>query len=353
MPRPSVRAAVASIVLAAAAAMMPAAAYGLAAPGTVRAAAEEGAPATDTGRIEIPYGEPGDIRPSTGWSIDCDAVEPVEGVELECLPDGLTLQADYDPAFGEQILPLTLRAGAREATVQYRLALAPPAPIEVGAATLDIPLTVGAQALVPYSVLELTCGLCAEASVRIDGVEPTTTPVGVGPGHLAVRPLAPGRIAVTVTFTDDAGQEVSGEIDLFATAAPVGDAGTGAAPRALHALTPEREVDLTTLAWGDDLTLTCLGSDPRVTCSPEGVARLADDADGAVQVPFRVVDGLGRQALGSASVDPDAENAPAAVSWADQATIALALPAPPADDEADAVSPLAPLARLIQEVPAS
>lgn len=336
MPRSSVR------VVSALAAFVVCATFG-AIPAAASAAGDSPA---DSGIVEIPYGEPVDVRPSAGWTIDCAGVGALEGVELVCTEEGITLTAPFDAEAGERILPVSLRAGAASAEVRYRVRLEPPAPPEIAASSIDIPLPVGRQSLVPLSLLELTCVLCTDARIEVREVVPASAVVGIGSAHLAVRPTAPGPISVKLTVTDDAGQSVDAELALFATAAAPG------APLALHVRGPE-PVALSQLTAGDDVTISCLAVDVALTCGTDGqITRTAESAI-PVQVAFRVVDATGRQSLGSLTVDPaSAPPLPVAPSWAQTAVLGLAVPVP-SEDEAEAPSLLAPLARMLQEVPAS
>jgi hypothetical protein len=309
------------------------------------AASAEGEAPADSGVVEIPYGEPVDVRPSGGWSIDCAGVGALDGVELACTAEGITLAAPFDADWGEQILPVTLQAGAATAQVRYRVRLGPPAAPEVGASAVDVPLPVGRQSLVPLSLLNLTCVLCTDATIEIAEVAPASAIVGVGPAHLSVRPAQPGEITVKLTVTDDAGQSIDAEVVLTATSALPGG------PRALHVSGPE-PVALGDLVSGDDVTIECLTVDPALACGAEGELTRTAESERPVQVTYRVVDAAGRQALGSVTVDPAASLAPVAPSWSRKAGLGLAVPAP-SEDDTEAPSPLAPLTRILQEVPAS
>ncbi|MCK6066604.1 MULTISPECIES: hypothetical protein [Microbacterium] len=311
---------------------------------SVAAAAPED-PAADSGVIEIPYGEPVDVRPSAGWTVDCAGVGTLDDVDVACTDEGVTLSAPYDPDHPEQVLVVPLRAGDAAAQVRYRVRLAPPAAPEIAASAIDVPLPVGRQSLIPLTLLELTCVLCADARVEIGEVLPATALVGVGPAHLAVRPGEPGPISVKLTVTDDAGQSVDAELTLSAVAA------TDGGPVAVHANGPELR-PLAELVAGDDITVSCLALSPRLSCGADGELTLTEESDAAVQAAFRVIDADGRQALGSITVGPDLPAAPVAPLWTDAADLGIVVPAPP-EEESTAPSLLTPLARILQEVPAS
>lgn len=314
--------------------------------------------------IEIPYGEPGELRVAEGVSIDCDALRPVDGVDVACEPEGLVLEVDgYDPEWGERVLPVTLLAGSTRTVVNYRVALAPPAAPEVTTTWIDHPFVAGSQALMPLSMLGIVCTLCEAAEVQVDSVTPASAFAGVGPTHLAVRSGVPGDVVVALRVTDDAGQEVAVELTVSMVA---GDASAFGAPGALHVSTaPAREVDLASYAWGDDLTFTCPPPDAATavaaTCTADGRAAIAGKPTSGDQFVFRVVDPDGRQALGSVTFADPAEQAedaaaPAPVApvppmWDDNAALGIRVAAPPAEaDEGDAV--LSRLSRILQEVPA-
>ncbi len=299
----------------------------------------------DSGVVEIPYGEPLDVRASPGWIIDCAAVGALEDIEVVCAPDALRLSAPYTPDAGEQILSVPQRAGAAAAEVRYRVRLAPPAAPEVGASVIGMPLPVGAQSLVPLALLEITCGLCEDARLEVEKVEPAIATVGIGPGHLAVRPTAAGAFAVTLALIDDAGQRVSTELQLFAAAPLAG------APRGRHVVADEPPAP-DALADRQDVTVHCLAVDPALRCAPDGTLTVSGELTRPVQAALRILDAEGRQSLASVTVDPGARPGLIAPAWADAADLGIAVPLPP-EEETEGPSVLAPFARILQEVPAS
>lgn len=312
--------------------------------------------AQNSALIEIPYGDPGELRVAEGVRIDCDALRPVDGVEVACEPDGLVLEvAGYDPEWGERVLPVTLEAGSARTVVNYRVALAPPAAPEVTRTRIDHPYIAGSQALVPLSVLGIVCTLCDAASVHVDEVTPDSAFAGVGATHLAVRSTAPGDVVVALRIEDDAGQQVDAEVTVSFVA------GEDAVPHALHvSIAPAAEVDLTALAWGDDLTFSCSAADAAVarppTCTGDGRASFTGTPVPGEQFVFRVVDSDGRQALGSVTFVESAEGAPGTVPvapvWDDTAELGVRVAAPPDDEDDDTDAPLSRLSRILQEVPA-
>lgn len=316
---------------------------GLSLAGATSARGDDGA--TDSGIVQIPYGEPVDVRASEGWSVDCASVGALEGVEIACAPDGLTLAAPFDADAGERLLPVTLRAGAASVEVRYRVRLAPPPGPEVATPIVDAPLPVGAQSLVPLGMLGITCGLCTDARVQIADVEPASARVGVGGAHLVVRPAESGEIRVRVRVVDDAGQVGDAAVRLFAVDA------ASRGPVALHvrAAAPPRA---DALAFGDDVRVECVSASMPLACDANGAVTLVGAPDRAGQAVVRAIDASGRQALGSITLDPDARSAtPVAPAWHDSAPLDLAVPPPP-ESANDGPAPLAPFARILQEVPA-
>ncbi len=305
----------------------------------------------NTGVIEIPYGEPGELAPGEGVQVDCAAIPEVDGLTIGCDENGLVLTVDgFDAAWGERVLPVRLVTGSTSAVVDYRVVLGPPPAPEITRPRVDAPFPVGGQALVPLSLLGITCGLCSAdvATVEVVEVAPATAFAGVGTGHLAVRSGTAGDVVVLLRVHDDAGQSVEAEVTVsFA-------GGTDAAPRALHVFEPPAQtVDLASYAWGDGLSFSCPSGALGASCSTDGRAQLAAIPAEGDQFAFRVVDADGRQSLGSVTFQEAGDAASVVpVSWAKTAELGIRVP--PADDGADeSAPPLSDLARILQEVPRS
>ena len=341
-----------AVVLAVAAAITPAAASA-ASPAHAAEGADEGQTA-NTALIEIPYGEPAELPVAEGVAVDCAALPPGDGFETSCEPTGITLTAaEYDPEWGERVLPVTLVSGATRTVVNYRIALAPPPAPEITAPRVDAPFAAGEQVLIPLSLLGITCTLCSPdtASVRVGAVSPATAHAGVGSTHLAVRSDAPGDVTVELTVEDDAGQTATAEVIVSMV-----EAMTDAAPLALHvASAPARAIDLADLAWGDDLSFSCPPAIAGATCGVDGTVSLPADPLPGDQLSFRVVDGRGLQAVGSVTFSGDAGGAasisPIPLDWSASGPLALRVPAPPSDEEDDGATVLSRLSRILQEVP--
>ncbi|MFE5409276.1 hypothetical protein [Microbacterium sp. NPDC056569] len=337
-----------AVILAVAVAIMPATASAA----SSAEAADEGQ-TENTALIEIPYGEPGELSVAEGVTIDCGALPAADGFETSCEPTGITLTvAEYDPEWGERVLPVTLVSGATRTVVNYRVGLAPPPAPEITAPRVDAPFAAGGQVLVPLSLLGITCTLCSPdtASVRVGAASPATAHVGVGPTHLAVRSDAPGDVTVELSVKDDAGQTATAEVIVSMV-----EATTDAAPLALHVKSaPVRAIDLAGLAWGDDLAFSCPTTIADATCGADGAVSLPADPSSGDQVSFRVVDGRGHQAFGSVTFGDDAGGAasvsPIPVDWSESSPLGIAVPAPPPDEE-DGASVLSRLSRILQEVP--
>lgn len=319
--------------------------------------AQDEAPA-NTAVVAIPYDGAADIAVADGVQIDCGAIGPVDGLEVTCEPAGLSVDvASYDPDWGERALAVPFTDGATRTVVRYRVVLeAPPAP-EVAASRVDNPFAAGSQVLVPLSLLGISCTLCTAdaAAVEVTSVTPEGAFAGVGATHLAVRYDRAGDVTVGLALTDDAGQRVDAELTVTMVAASADDAMTDAAPRALHVLmAPRGEVDLTALAWGDDVVFSCLADD-LVACTPEGSATLREAPVAGDQFAFRAVDADGRQALGSVTFQDDVAadaSAPVPAAWAAEAPLGVRTTPPPDDSGEPGTSVLSGLSRILQEVPA-
>ncbi|MDR7188937.1 hypothetical protein J2Y46_001760 [Microbacterium sp. BE35] len=338
-----------AVILAVATALVPVAAS--AAPS---AEETDEAQAANSALIEIPYGEPGELPVAEGVTVDCGALPAGDGFEITCEPAGITLTvAAYDPAWGERVLPVTLVSGATRTVVNYRVALAPPPAPEITTPRVDAPFAAGSQVLIPLSLLGITCTLCSPgtSSVRVEAVSPDTAHAGVGPTHLAVRSGAPGDVTVELSVEDDAGQIATAEVTVSMVAtAP------GAAPRALHVgSAPTRSVDLTDLAWGEDLSFSCSATVVGGTCGADGVVSFPAAPLPGDQLSFRVVDGRGHQAVGSVTFTGDAADAvlpvsPMPLDWSQTSPLGISVPAP-ASDQDDGATVLSRLSRILQEVP--
>ncbi|MFC8681196.1 hypothetical protein ACFT30_06695 [Microbacterium ureisolvens] len=314
--------------------------------------------AANTALIEVPFGEPGELRVAEGTTVDCAVLAPVEGLGVSCEPSALVLTVDaYDPEWGERVLPVTLVTGEARTVVHYRVALAPPPAPEIGSPRVDAPFAAGGQALVPLSLLGITCTLCTvdAAAVSVESVTPASAHAGVGGAHLAVRSDTPGDVTVVVAVEDDAGQTTTAEVIVTTVSTA---AGTDAAARALHVLSaPARTLELSDLAWGDDLSFSCLAPVDGVACGPDGSVSFAADPRPGDQLAFRVVDAQGFQALGSVTFadEPGGEASvrPAPVDWSARSALGITVPAPPADDADTGAAVLTRLTRILEEVPAS
>ncbi|MGX5769331.1 hypothetical protein ACWKWN_01110 [Microbacterium trichothecenolyticum] len=342
-------AALGAVLLAVAAAIMPAAAS--AASSADRA--DEGQ-AENTALIEIPYGEPAELPVAEGVTFNCAALPPGDGFESSCEPTGITLSvAEYDPDWGERALPVTLVSGATRTVVNYRVALAPPPAPEITTPRVDAPFAAGDQVLIPLSMLGITCTLCSPetASVHVDAVSPATAHAGVGPTHLAVRSDSSGDVSVELTVEDDAGQSATAEVVVS-----IVEETTDAAPLALHVSSgPARAIDLADLAWGEELSFSCPTTIGGATCEADGVVSFPADPAPGDQLSFRVVDGRGFQSVGSVTFSQDAGSAasvsPVPVDWSRSSPLGIHVPAPPSDEEDDGASVLSRLSRILQEVP--
>lgn len=310
-------------------------------------APEENAPAPD-GAVEISYSEASEIRPGEGWLIDCGTIGALSGVVITCAPDGVTLASEgFDPKWGEQALPVTLISGAAAIDVTYRVRLeAPPVP-EVAVTRLDIPIPVGAQAMVPISALAISCAECSVAggaTLEIGALPPGLS-AGVSDTHLTVRSAASGDVIVPLTVTDDAGQSTPVELTASFVETPE------QAVAAVHIVSAARQWDLRELAWGTGLTAVCASTQSiGMTCANDGTAQLTADQG---QLMFRVVDSDGQQAWGSVTFDATATSDHLAVpSWAKDAPLSMvSVPVETVDGPADA--PLTALALLLEGIPRS
>lgn len=311
--------------------------------GAAGATTASAAAAVDSGgAVEIPYGEPGEVRPGEAWRIDCSGVVPPEGVRIECAAEGIVLNvAEYDTDWGTRPLRVPMSSGGVRATVDYRIALAPPPAPEITVDRWDIPVAVGRQSLIPLASLGVTCELCtAEGGAAIEVGEPEDAPdvsVGVGPTHLAVRSERAGDVAVPVRVTDDAGQEAVAELVISF----VDSVATG--PEALHVVSTAEQWDLAAFVWNSEQPVFACPAPapPGLSCDADGSATLGGDRPS--QVVFRVVDADGREALGS--VTPGDVDVPVVPVWEATAPFTLAFE-PPDDAAADDATVLSIIARL-------
>lgn len=306
------------------------------------------------GAVQIAYGDSTEIRPGEGWTVLCDGIGSLDGVEIACSGDGVTLTAEeYDPEWGAHPLSVTQRSGSTTIDVTYRVRLEPPPAPEVAVTRLDVPIAVGTQFLVPISALAITCAACTDdggAEIAI-GALPSGVSAGVSRTHLVLRSTTPGDAPIPLTLTDDAGQRVDAEITAsFVDAVPERTGQSGA----LHLLSDGDEWTLADLAWGEDLLAVCSpGQSLGMRCTAEGtVERTTEDT--AAQLLFRIVDGDGRTTWGSITSDADLDSdLLAAPVWESEAPLVLV--SPPAEDaqEKTGTTPLAGLAELLEGIPAS
>lgn len=311
---------------------------------------DEGPP--PDGAVMIPYQEAGEIRPGEGWLIDCSSLGVVEGVTIACDTESITLSAAYDPDWGEHPLSVRMVSKHTDLQVGYTLRMEPPPAPEITVDRLDMPIEVGAQAMVPLSALGIECEMCSDdggALIEV-GKLPHGVDVGVSGTHLSVRGAAPRDVEVPLRVTDDAGQ--TGEVKLTlsfveaASSEPVG---------ALHVVSSASEWDLAALSWGDDLTVVCAEPRPAaLACAPDGTASLAADSPSPAQFMFRVVADDGAQAWGSVTVDADAGDRDVAVpAWAHEAPLHMVYPPSGDDAPGEGGSLLGPLTLLLEGIPGS
>jgi len=323
-----------------------------AAPAMAAADSDEDAAPAD-GAVEIAYADSSEIRPGEGWAIVCDGIGSLEGVDIACSGDGVTLTSDaYDPEWGTHSLSVTQRSGSTRIDVTYRVRLEPPPAPEAAVTRLDVPIAVGTQFLLPISALGITCAACTEdagATIAI-GTLPSGVSAGVSSTHLALRSTTPGDAPIPLTLTDDAGQRVDVELTVSfvdAAADAIGRSG------ALHVLSGADEWALADLSWGDELLAVCSPTQSiGMRCTAEGaIERTADDI---AQLLFRIVDADGRMTWGSVTAVDDLDTDLLAVPvWDTEAPLVLV--SPPAEDaqEQTGTTPLAGLAELLEGIPAS
>ena len=335
----------------------------LAAPGIAAAdASDENATTPQGGAVEVSYTETTEIRSGEGWRIDCAGVGTLEGIDVACADDGVTLVSPgFDADLGIQTLTVPQVSGATRISPVYRVRLEPPPVPEVSVDRLDLPVVVGEQALVPLSALGIVCAVCTAdggATIQVDTPPPGVS-AGVSGTHLALRGTTAGDAIVPLTLTDDAGQSVSIELTVtFVAASAPAEAPTIGA---LHVVGDVEALDLVEQTWGD-VTIVC--STPQsigLRCTEDGGIERTGTAAGAdddatalpAQLLFRVVAGDGRLAWGSVTDDADADVAElVAPSWESEAPLSL-VTVPVDEQQADAAVPLAGLARLLEGIPAS
>lgn len=314
------------------------------------AAEGDGEEKPSDGAIAVSYTETTDVRPGAGWLIDCDAIEPLDGIEIACLPDGLTLTSlGFDVDLGEQVLTVRQSFGPTTIDVRHRVRLEPPPAPEVAVTRFDLPIAVGRQALIPISALGISCDLCTVdggATIAL-GELPLGMRAGVSGTHLAVRGSFAGDVVLPLTVTDDAGQAVDVELTVsFVTAA--------AAPAAaLHWVGDPAEISLLSPAVADGAL---------VVCSPTQSLDLSCDEDGALQgggtapaqLLFHVVGADGALGWGSVTAADAGEPTTLAVpSWESEAPLSIVTVPPTGEQQPDVIVPLAGLAQLLEGIPAS
>lgn len=335
----------------------------LAAPGIAAADTSDDTSATPQGgAVEVSYTETTEIRSGEGWRIDCAGVGALEGIEVACADDGVTLvSAGFDADLGIQTLTVPQVSGATRISPVYRVRLEPPPVPEVAVDRLDLPVVVGEQALVPLSALRIACAVCTAdggATIRVDTPPPGVS-AGVSETHLALRGTTAGDAIVPLTLTDDAGQSVSVELTVTFVPAPVPT--EAPAIGGLHVVADVETLDLIEQTWGDDVAIVC--STPQsigLRCTEDGgvertaaAAGTGDAATVPAQLLFRVVADDGRLSWGSVTDDADADVAElVAPSWESEAPLSL-VTVPVDEQQADAAVPLAGLARLLEGIPAS
>lgn len=308
---------------------------------------DEGPP--PNGAVLIPYQESTDIRPGEGWLIDCAPLGTVDGATITCEPETITLSAAYDPEWGEHPLSVRMVSKHTDVSISYTLRMEPPPAPEVAIERLDMPIVVGAQAMLPLAALGINCEACTEdgGAVIEVGKLPPDVSAGVSKTHLSIRSSVSGDVEIPLQVTDDAGQ--SATVTLAVSFVPSGDDAVGA----LHAVSSEFEWDLTELAWGDDVMFLCTEPRPAgLSCAPDGTAQLAKGTVPA-QFMFRVIGADGAQSWGSATVDDAAESDMLAVpAWHREAPLVMVYPPSGGDETAvEGESLLGPLTLLLEGIP--
>lgn len=326
---------------------------------------EEGPP--PNGAVTIPYQETAEIRPGEGWLIDCSRPAAIEGAALTCAPDVITLSAEYEPEWGEHLLAVHLVSRHTDLEVGYRIRMEPPPAPEIAVERLDMPIAVGAQAMVPLSALGISCEACSDAggaTIEVGELPPGVS-VGVSETHLSVRGSATGDVEIPLRVTDDAGQEAA--TDLTLSIVPADEERSGEqSPGAMHIVTPAAEWDLTGFAWGEDVTILCTEPRPAALgCAPDGTAEfsVAQSGDGQpsvaelvkpAQFMYRVIAPDGDQAWGSVTFDESVEeDAPAVPVWKHKAPLHMVFPPSGDDTHVEGESLLGPLTLLLEGIPGS
>ncbi|MCS3442564.1 hypothetical protein [Microbacterium phyllosphaerae] len=311
--------------------------------------ATEAAAPPQGGAVEVSYSDVTEIRPGEGWLIDCSGVGDLDGIQVSCADESVTLvSAGFDTELGEQTLTVPQVSGSTTISVAYRIRLELPPIPEIALGRLDLPIVVGEQTLVPLSALGITCAVCTTdggASIRVDTL-PAGVSAGVSETHLALRGENAGDAIVPLTITDDAGQAVSVELTVTFVTAPAPTLG------ALHVTGDAEKLDIVDLIWGGDATVVC--SSPQsigLRCTEDGAVERT--GKGPAQLFFRAVDDDGRLTWGSITDDADADVTElVAPSWESEAPLSL-VSAPVDEQQADDAVPLAGLARLLEGIPAS
>lgn len=315
---------------------------------------DEGPP--PDGAVTIPYQESSEIRPGEGWLIDCSALGTVDGVTSVCDPESITLSAAYDPDWGEHPLAVRMVSKHTDLQVGYTLRMEPPPAPEIAVDRLDMPIEIGAQAMLPLSALGIACEMCSEdggAIIEV-GKLPHGVEAGVSATHLSVRGSAVGDVEIPLRVTDDAGQSAAVKLTVsFVTAVDVAE--DAARVGALHVISNASEWDLAALSWGEDITIVCAEPRPAaLTCAPDGTAALAADSPPPAQFMFRVITADGAQSWGSVTVDQTAgEDGVAAPGWAHEAPLHLVYPPSGEDAPGEGGSLLGPLTLLLEGIPGS
>lgn len=306
------------------------------------------------GAVLIPYQETADIRPGEGWLIDCAKVGTIDGATITCTPETITLAAAYDPDWGEHSLTVHMVSTHTDVSISYTIGMEPPPAPEIAIERLDMPVAVGAQAMLPLAALGISCEMCTEdgGAVIEVGELPPGLSAGVSKTHFSVRSSVTGDVEIPLQVTDDAGQAVT--VNLVVSFVPADDEAAGEeAVGALHTVSSASEWDLAELSWGEDVTILC--TEPRppgLSCAPDGTAKLAKDAAPA-QFMFRVIGADGAQSWGSVTVDEAAESDGLAIpDWRSEAPLELVYAPSGEDDSAvEGESLLGPLTLLLEGIP--
>jgi hypothetical protein len=360
-------------------------------PSDAAAEQSEGAPAE---AVAITYLGEATISAAPPWVVAGCSFDPLPDVAVVCTADdGVKLTASaYDAGWGEHPFTVLLDGPLGRLEADYRVTLAPPEPPAVEPRAFGYPVASGAQTLVPLSLLGITCTLCSPdggAEIEVAGFEPATAGfASVTGAHLAlrIRPGFTGDVVLPVRVRDDAGQTAEFEFTFRVSPAPTQPFG------ALHVVVQAPDageplvIDLAALTWPNPsepgTRYRCAEPVRGTVACADGVATYLgpplDDGDSPVldQLPaldqFPVLDQFavqivapdGRQALASVTVAPRGFGPDETLGLDVEAAGAGALLVAPAggttkavlrvgalipdDGEQGSVSPLAPIAELLE-----